>query len=100
MLGFYLLVLLPVHSGPGELGRLEAVVEVPLAFGIGEEEDLGIGADESDSLSRVNLVAAETAELRLQNQEINLLVERRARVELLADEGEAMEWRESRERRG
>lgn len=60
-------MLLPVHGGPGELGRLEAVVEVPLAFGIGEEEDLGIGADESDSLSRVNLVAAETAEFRLQN---------------------------------
>lgn len=63
----YLLVLLTVHGGPGELGGLEAVVEVPLAFGVGEEEDLRIRADESDSLSGVNLGATETTELGLQN---------------------------------
>lgn len=35
-----LLMLLPVHGSPAELRGLQTVVEIPLAFGIGKEEDL------------------------------------------------------------
>jgi len=35
-----LLVLLPVHGCPCKLGRLEAIVEVALALGVSEKEDL------------------------------------------------------------
>jgi hypothetical protein len=36
----YLLVLLPVHGCPCELGWLQAVVEVALALRVGEKEHL------------------------------------------------------------
>lgn len=38
-------------------------MEVPLAFRIGKEENLGIRANKSDSLARVNLGTAEAAKL-------------------------------------
>jgi hypothetical protein len=33
-------VLFPVHGCPGKLGRLKAIVEIPLAFRVGKEENL------------------------------------------------------------
>ena len=42
----YLLVLLPEHGRPCKFGRLETIVEVALALGVGEKEDLISGAGE------------------------------------------------------
>ena len=36
----YLLVLLAVHGSPRKLGRLQSIVEIPLAFRVHEQKDL------------------------------------------------------------
>jgi hypothetical protein len=63
----HLLVLLPVHSCPGKLGRLQAVVEVALAFRVGKQKNLGISTNEPDTLAWVYLLPTKTAKFSLQN---------------------------------
>jgi hypothetical protein len=42
-------VLLPEHGSPCNLGRPETVLEVALALGVEEKEDLILGADKEQS---------------------------------------------------